>query len=77
MQLPVPGEVRRVSPLGQAAEPRNECVLQSFNLAKYKLSLDKNPQVPTCNLHNNNITISQYCNIIRSILLYPCADSSD
>ena len=57
MQSPVPQEVGRASPMGQAAEPRNESVLQSFNLAKYQLSLDKNPQVPTCNLHNNNVTI--------------------
>ena len=35
MQSPVPEEVGRASPLGQAAEPRNESVLQSFNLAKY------------------------------------------
>ena len=48
MQSPVPGEVRRASPPppGQAAEPRNESVLQAFNLAKYKLSLDKNHKFP-------------------------------
>ena len=28
-------EVGRASPMGQAAGPRNESVLQSFNLAKY------------------------------------------
>ena len=35
MQSPVPQEVGRAFPMGQAAEPRNESVLQSFNLAKY------------------------------------------
>ena len=36
MQSPVPEEVGRAPPpQGQAAGPRNESVLQSFNLAKY------------------------------------------
>ena len=47
-------------PMGQAAKPRNETVLQSFNLAKYKLSLDKKFTLKLqlkFNVHKNNITI--------------------
>ena len=63
MQSSVPGEVRRASSSPWARlQNLGKNLLQSFNLAKYQLSLDKTPQVPTYNSHNNNITILQCYN---------------